>query len=253
MKTLLYTIFLIFLSLSLYGQKEKLPFDSYKSWDFQISYGIQTPVGELAKRFGYNLNIGGTIRHRWTKQRYFAGVEAYYLFGRRVKENTVAWLYNEEGHIFGWSADGGFDVPLLLRARGFYTGISGGRLFSLNERHTNYLRIGLGAGFLQHKIHFVDDSRSLAQLFGDYGKGLDRLTYGWALHEGLAFEHMSPKNRFNYFLALEMTEGFTRNRRSWNYDTMERDTHLRLDMLVGLRFGYFFSYYYGNTDELIFY
>ncbi len=251
-KLLLLCLFIVFGQAAKAQEEQKAPI-KYKSWDFQVAYGIQNPLGELANRFGYNLNVSGGLRHRWADNRYFAGVEGYYIFGRRVKENPAAWLYNEDGYIFGWSADGGFEVPLLLRERGFYVGINGGRLFALNQRRIYYLRANIGVGFLQHKIHYVDDSRSLAQLFGDYGKGLDRLTYGWASHQELAFEHISPKNRFNYFLALEITEGLTRNRRSFNYDTLMRDDHLRLDLLVGLRFGYFFAYYYGSSDELIFY
>ncbi len=238
----------------LLAQENDIGTKDYKSWDFQVAYGVQQPIGVLSNRFGYNLNIGGGLRHRWAGNRYFVGVEGGYIFGRRVKENTVGWLYNEEGYIFGWSSDGGFEVPLLLRERGYYGGIQGGRLFAIGDsKRLNFVRLNIGLGFLQHKIHFVDDSRSLAQLFGDYGKGLDRLTYGWAMRQGVAFEHISSKNRFNYYVALEMTEGVTRNRRSFNYDTLMRDNTLRFDLLIGLKFGYYFAYYYGSTDTLIYY
>src|SRR5688572_26799444 len=100
-----------------------------------------------------------------------------------------------------------------------------------------------GAGFMQHKIHYEDVSRTASQLRGDYKKGYDRLTNGLALTQNLGYMYLAERRNINFFVQLEITEGFTQNRRDYNFDLMGPDNQKRLDLLYGIKLGWIFPVY----------
>ena len=94
------------------------------------------------------------------------------------------------------------------------------------------------AGVLQHKIRIEDRTGGLPQLVGDYKKGYDRMTNGLALTEFIGYQHFSNDGRINFYVGFEFTQGFTKNRRSWDFLTQQRMDNNRLDLLNGLRIGW---------------
>ncbi|MEO1715307.1 MAG: hypothetical protein AAFU60_18420, partial [Bacteroidota bacterium] len=59
--------------------------------------------------------------------------------------------------------------------------------------------------------------------------------------------------RVNFYAGFEIMEGFTVNRRSFNFDTQMADTTPRLDILYGFRLGWTLPFYVGENTEEIFY
>jgi hypothetical protein len=99
---------------------------------------------------------------------------------------------------------------------------------------------------LQHKIRIEVVDNTIPQLFGDYKKGYDRLTNGIALSQYVGYFYMGNRRTVNFSLGLEIMEAFTKNRRDYNFDTMEKDDHLRMDLLIGLRLNWSIPFYSKN-------
>jgi hypothetical protein len=101
----------------------------------------------------------------------------------------------------------------------------------------------IGAGLLQHKIRIEVQDNNVPQLDGDYRKGYDRLTNGLALTEFVGYLHCGNNRLINFFAGIELTQAFTKSRRDWDFSTMRKDDSNRMDLLFGIKVGWFFPMY----------
>jgi hypothetical protein len=208
-----------------------------------VSVAAQMPAGDLTNRFGFSMGTGTGVEYYWANKNLIIGTEAYYLFGQTVKEDVLAFARTAEGEILG---DIGSYAQVDLRQRGFYWGGHIGRFFKTNQggNQIGGLRVTLGGGFLQHYIRIQDNQNvSIAQLAGAYRAGYDRLTNGFALNQFIGWQVLSRNKRINFHIGLELTEGFTKNRRGFNFDTGLRDDKNRLDMLYALKLGWMLPFW----------
>jgi hypothetical protein len=208
-----------------------------------VSYSGQLPAGDLANRFGLSMAVGTGLEYFLANKNLIIGAEAYYLFGQTVKEDVLAFARTTEGEILG---DIGTYARVDLRQRGYYWGGHIGRFFKTKEggNQIGGLRVTLGGGFLQHYIRIQDNQNvSIAQLSGAYRAGYDRLTNGFALNQFVGWQVLSRNKRINFHIGLELTEGFTKNRRGFNFDTGLREDKTRLDMLYALKFGWMLPFW----------
>ncbi|HHH50066.1 MAG TPA: hypothetical protein ENK52_03705 [Saprospiraceae bacterium] len=247
MKSRFIILFLLVNSL-LYAQEERSNEGGVLLFNF--SYAFQIPGGDLADRFGHNVNIGGGI-HFMTKKDWIIGLKGNVLFSQNVKEDVLAGIRNSSGFLIGINK--AFAL-VSLRERGFYAGGLLGKIWRLGKAETRSgIRTTIGIGLLQHKIRLQDDSNTANQIFGDYAKGYDRLTNGLALNEFIGY-HLLAKNRgMNFFAGFDFTQAFTQSRRDVNFDTMQKDETKRVDLLFGFRVGATLSFYVGEPTELILY
>ena len=69
-----------------------------------------------------------------------------------------------------------------------------------------------------------------------YGKGLDRLTRGFALKQEIAYQYHSAKSALHFQMGFYVMEAFTRQIREFNFDTgLPASTASRLDLLYGFK------------------
>jgi hypothetical protein len=215
----------------------------HNSLFLNVSYSAQLPAGDLANRFSLSMSAGTSLEYFLANKNLIIGTEAYYLFGQTVKEDVLAFARSAEGEILG---DIGTYAQVDLRQRGYYWGGHIGRFFKTNEggNQIGGLRVTLGAGFLQHYIRIQDNQNvSIAQLAGAYRAGYDRLTNGFSLNQFVGWQVLSRNKRINFHIGLELTEGFTKNRRGFNFDTGLRDDKTRLDMLYALKLGWMLPFW----------
>jgi hypothetical protein len=219
---------------------------------FHIGLGLQKPGSDLSIRFGNNMNVGGSLDWLTEQQNWIFGIEGYYLFGTEVKENVLQKLQNSDGFIIG---NNGELADIQLRERGFYIGGHIGKLFSLSAVNPRSgIRATLGAGLLQHKIRIQDDPLvATPQLSEDKKKGYDRLSNGLAINEFVGYQLLTTNKRVNFTIGFEFTQGFTQNRRDFNYDTRIKDARQRLDLLWGLRANWIIPFYGGKGAAEIYY
>jgi hypothetical protein len=95
-----------------------------------------------------------------------------------------------------------------------------------------------GTGFMQHKIFIKVKDNMVAALRKDYNKGYDRMTNGFSAVQFIGYMRMDKKRLHNFFAGIEIVEGWTKGRRSINFDTMTIDDNQRLDILYGIKLGW---------------
>lgn len=216
---------------------------------FTASYGYQVPGGDMAKRFGNNSNAGVAFWYKSHKN-FISNVQWTYLFGEKLFETGILdSIMTADGYLIDKE---GKTSDIRKFERGFTLNASAGKIFNgfLSPNPNSGIMLMGGAGILQHKIRIIDNGSRSPQLAGDYLKGYDRLTSGLAFTEFLGYWYMGKKRYINFYAGFEAVQGFTKSRRSWDFDLMRADTQRRTDLLWGFRAGWIIPIAYRNSSNL---
>lgn len=245
-KVTLYFFFLIIFTQNLLAQKA-VEIDTLSIPFFSAHFNFQLPGGDLANRFGFNSAVGGTFTYK-TNKNWMWSFDGNYLFGNQVKETDILLgIATNDSNIIG---SNGQYIQVRLLERGYSFMGKGGKLFPVWGPNKNSgLALMGGIGFLQHKISIESLGDFLPQLNKEYRKGYDRLSNGLALSQFIGYYYFGNKARINFYVGLEVIEAFTKNRRGYNYDTQHYDTENRIDLLYGLKLGWFIPVYRKNPDK----
>ena len=216
-----------------------------------VSYSLQVPGGDLAQRFGINSTCGASFMMK-TKSNFLFGIDGNFLFGSDVKENgildSISTSNGQVINIFGEYAG------IKFFERGFYINAKAGKIFPVFGPNENSgLLINTNIGLLQHKIRIENDGNNTPSILNDYAKGYDRLTNGLAISEFVGYMYFGNNGRVNFYAGVEFTQAWTKNRRSWNFDTMQKDDQLRHDYLYALKFGWIITLHKKMTDKVYYY
>ncbi len=215
-----------------------------------VQFSGQLPLVDLKKRFGSNLNVGVPYYYK-TKKNWLFGVDANYFFGSNLREDVLASFRTPEGTIT--NADGNLG-DVRLNERGWNIYALGGKLWPFPGKNKNAGFITLlGAGYMLHKIKIYDIGKNIAQLNGDLKKGYDRLTGGFALSQFIGYLYLGKNRLTNYYVGIELYEGFTSGLRGYQYDTMSGDNSRRVDMLAGLRVGWLLPLHKRSAGDFYYY
>ncbi|MBI4646350.1 MAG: hypothetical protein HY738_07085 [Bacteroidia bacterium] len=208
---------------------------------FSAAYSLQIPGGDMANRFGINSNIGGNFNIKF-KANWIFGLNFGYLFGKQIKETGIFdSIDDSNGEIITIYGD---YAELSVSERGFHAFVSAGKIFPVFKKQPNSgILAQIGTGFLQHKIWIEVDGNNAPQLSGDYRKGYDRLTNGFAINEFLGYIYFSKHHLINFYAGIELIQAWTKNRRTYNYDTRMRDVQQRLDLLYSIKAGWIIPLY----------
>lgn len=194
------------------------------------SYGYYFSAGDLTKRFGNNSSLQLGVDFK-SKYNWIVGLNGSYIFGKTVKESLFDSIASPDGYII--DKLGGF-ADIRLYERGFTASATLGRLFPFKKPNPNSgIVFNIGLGFIQHKIRIETIGNNIPQLDSDYKKGYDRLTNGFLLSQNLGYLYLSNNRIANFYIGFECMQGFTQNRRSYNFDQMKQDTEKRVDILYG--------------------
>ncbi len=216
-----------------------------KALTVNMLFGGHGSGADLGDRFGNHMSFGLGMDYITSKDLIF-GAQGVISFGNNVEEDVIAVVKNEDGLIFG---DGGAIATIDLRQRGMNIDAHFGKLFRLGKEGRSGIRATIGVGLFQHKIRIQDDPQVfISQLNDDYKKGYDRLTNGVGITEFIGYQHLGKLRRINFFAGLELTQAFTKNRRSYNFDTRSADTESRLDLAYGFRIGWLLPFYLGEDS-----
>ncbi len=200
-----------------------------------VSYSYQLPGGDLKTRFGNNSNVGAMFLLK-TKSNWLIGADYSFIFGNTLKETGILdSIKTQSGFVI--DVNGQYAETRLFQ-RGYTASLKFGKLFPyLSPNKNSGFVVIASLGMLQHKIRIEDIGNRSPQLNKEYRKGYDRLTNGMAISEFVGYLLLSNNRLINVFGGFEFTQAFTQNRRSYNFDTMERDTQKRRDYLSGFRLG----------------
>ena len=203
-----------------------------------VSYAFQFPEGDLKERFGYNNSMGLHLLNKTTKNWIF-GVDYTYTFSGQKQVKNVNDLFDSIATADGNILDrNGEYVSLKVYERGWTSSLKFGKLFPVigPNKNSGFCIIG-SIGFMQHKIKIIDTYNRAPQLSQAYRKGYDRLTSGLMLSQFVGYIFLSTNRLVNIYGGFEIMEGFTKSRRSFNFDTEMRDTKNYFDIYYGPRIG----------------
>jgi len=212
-----------------------------------VSYSVYASAGDFNNRYGGSSAISLDLQNK-TQRNWTFGLRFGYHFGKEINETTLlSNLSNTNGTV---TDQDGYPAEMQFFMRGIsILGTFGGIInFRSSSPHSG-IWISGGAGFLQHKIKIEDLNGKTTQVGDRYIAGYDRLTNGMALQQYLGYLYMDKNKLVNFHIGLDIIEGFTKNRRIFQYDIMEAETHSRIDILWGLRLGWILPFYRLNKDE----
>jgi len=227
--------------------QQKTVFPKKQGYLFDVQYGVQSPKGDLAERFGWNstLNFGARYKFEsgWT-----AGFKYNWMFGNNVNETGMFdSILGPTGEII--DKDGRFSV-IRLNQRGHTLTMNGGRLFPILKNNKNSgILVDVGFGFMLHRIDIFASSLTVPQITEDYEKGYDRLTGGLAINQFIGYQHLDPKKRLNFQIGFSFQQAFTQSMRSIDFDTRTYNPKKRTDMLQGIRIGIMLPVYTKKLSE----
>lgn len=212
-----------------------------------VSYAPEFPTADLNDRFGTFSSIGGQFGIKF-KSNVFVGFKAHYLFGNRVKETGILdSIKTHEGGII--EVGGGLTDPLLDMS-GYSMFLSGGYIIPVLSPNPNSgIMLTCGFGILQHKIIIDFRDAQIPQLEDDYKKGYDRLSNGFSMNQFIGYAYFGNKKLINFYAGLDLTQAWTKNRRTYNFDTRSYDNATRFDSMIGIRFGWMITLYRSAPDE----
>lgn len=214
-----------------------------------FSYGGQLPGADLNDRYGKNF-LGGIGVDYYTKENWILGLKGDFLFGKTVDTDVLSNLRGENGFIY---ADDGGIADIKLRERGLIVAALVGKVFALSESNKRSgIRITVGGGFMGHKIRIQDEPQVfVSSVYGDYKKGYDRLANGPVLTEYIGYQFLANNRLVNFSVGADFVQGFTKGRRSFNFNTRSPGLEKRLDLLYGFRLTWTLPLYIGeNADEI---
>ncbi len=215
----------------------------------QVQYSYHMPGGDMKTRFGNSSMLGGGFLHK-TKQNYFWGFDVNFLFGNNLNERYVLdSLKTTRGQFITIAGEYG-DVRMF--ERGFVTHAKFGKLFPISKNKNSGILVLLGLGFMEHKMQIEVLEENVESLDGDKRKGYDRLTNGISTSQFVGYWFMNPNRRFNFYAGLDFYQGYTMNRRDWDYHAMRKLDEKRFDALTGLRFGVVLPLYKRMPKEYYF-
>jgi hypothetical protein len=223
-----------------------------------IVYSASMPAGDLADRFGFTNQIGGEGGVKLANN-FYGSLGVKFLFGNNVREavaGNVVQLVGSDSlgyRTMALGADGRF-YEVRFFERGIVVPVMVGKIFRLNPRNYNSgIYVELGGQFIQHKISINSIGDNVPYLSKPYLKGYDRLTNGIGVVEGVGFRYFGPNRFTNFFIGVEASQNFTKNRRDLNFDTGVKDDAPRMDLLLGAKVGWTFPIYKSAPEKEYYY
>lgn len=206
-----------------------------------VSYAFQVPGGDLAKRFGNSSAIGLSFQYK-TKSNWLFGANGSFIFGAKIKEDSILRAIATPGGTIITNVGTGAEV--YQYERGYTLTGSIGKLIPAfgPNKNTGFI-ISVGGGFINHKIRIEVADNNVYALSKDYKTGYDRKTNGPCITEFIGYRYMGNRKLLNFFIGVEALQGFTQNRRPYNFDQGGPDHTKRKDMLYSFKFGWVLPIY----------
>jgi hypothetical protein len=205
------------------------------------NYAYQFPEGHLKQRFGSNSAIGAMFLYK-TKKNWVLGIDGNFIFSQNVKElDLFSNIATSQGMLIQHN---GMLATISFFQRGFLSSLKAGKIFPVFGPNKNSGIMVLGSGgLLQHKIRIHNPGNQVPQIQGDYKKGYDRLTNGFAASGFLGYMYLSNNRLYNFFAGVEFVHAWTQSRRDIDFDTMIKDETKRRDILYGAKVGWIIPIY----------
>ncbi len=263
MNSRIITLLFLLLSISASGQEKDGLFGpgvapkSRKGFILNGNGSFDIPAADMAKRFGLSYRVGPAVLYKTTSNWLF-GAKFDFILGGTIKEDSLMINIRDKysatsGALYEFLNNSGSRIGIPVYERGYAVGLSAGRIISFyKDQPDNGLILLTTIGFIQHKLNIYDKDKVVNQLQGNYIKGYDRLTNGSFIEQYAGYAFFSNNKLVNFTLGIDALFGFTKGRRDYLFDVMRPDTKQRLDILYGIRGGWFIPMFKRKSEELMF-
>lgn len=217
---------------------------------FGFGAGVDFPGADMAERFGTSFRAGAQVFYK-TKSNWVIGPKFDYLFGNNLREDSL--LINVIDKYGTFIGNSGERLTVNIYQRGYILGLQGGKIFNLdNSNSDNGIMVLTTLGLMEHKIFIRDREQAIPALLGDYKKGYDRLVNGFVVEQYVGYSYFANNNLLNFYIGLNVSAGFTQGRRDYLFDVMRTDDAKRVDLLFGLKGGWYIPIFKRKSEEFFF-
>lgn len=219
--------------------------------------GIDMPGADMAKRFGSSFRLGPAVMYK-TSSNWLFGAKFDFIIGKNVTEDSlminIRDKYATYSHnLYEFINNDGQRIGVPVYERGYAVGAMAGKIFPLAALHPdNGITILTTAGIMQHRIDIYDKDKSVMSIRGQYLKGYDRLSNGAFVEQYVGYSYFANNKLINFTIGLDFLAGFTQGRRDYLFDVMRPDNAKRLDILYGIRAGWFIPIFKKKSEDLFF-
>ena len=202
-----------------------------------VSYGMYSPGGDLADRFGLANYIGLTFTIKTAKNMTY-GINGGMYFGNDVKnkENLLQEMRTNNGDILD---DNVKLSEVHFLERGFQVTGQVGKVFHIGKTNPNSgIYLNLGLGYNSNWIRIENQENNIPQLTKETKKYYDQRVAGILLTEYIGYRYFSNKGLANFTAGLEFMQGFNSDFRTYNIDEKAEISNSYLDLYFGFRIGW---------------
>ena len=208
-------------------------------------YSLQQAGLDMADKYGVSSALGLDFM-QITSANFVWGLGTQFVFGNDIKDTTLLdHLMDDRGNIFG---ENGEISSITLFERGYHFSVKGGYFHAISDNNKGLIALG-GLGFMQHKTRIQVESNNVPNLEDEHLKMYDGLSNGFSVSLFVGWMHMSEKGKGHFYAGFDFTNGFTQNRRSYNYNTNGPITTPRNDLLMGIKLGWVIPISKRSTQE----
>ena len=222
-------------SLKANAQRKSLKDSTVNTVLIGMHYKAGLTAADLADRWGFNNQIGLDLTNKF-KNNVTVGLNAGFIFGNQLRDTSIfSNLFNDFGTITGTA---GTPADILLLMRGAVGHFSAGYVWNRFGNNPNSgIWLSGGLGYMMHKIRIESLYDNVPQLQGDYRKGYDKLTMGASARQFIGYLYQADYRLIKFYGGIELIQGFTKNVRTYNFDTGGPEDEWRFDMTYGLKVG----------------
>ncbi len=244
-------VILLLSSLTLSAQRADSVWNTRRGFIAQATTTFDMPMGDFADRFGGFYTVGGGLMYKTQKNIFFQAF-CEFLISNRVKQDSMFRNISVGGYAV-YDENGDLINPDIM-LRGYNMGIGMGKTFLLSraQSYNNGIQLMTSLSFMQHRINHSDPDRVLVQILGEYAKGYDYLSNGLCLNQSVNYIHFSRNTVTNFSVGLNFRWGFTKNRRSYNFDSGPPSHKLRNDMSLGIQLKWLIPLFKSLDREIYF-
>lgn len=213
--------------------------------------GFCYPMGDLGRRYNFFGQAGSAFTVKF-KNNLLLSIEGLILFGEGYKgADPLRMIVNSNGTITNMY---GQPAEFARGMRGMQFASKIGYIFSgLAHNPNSGITISLGGGFFQSKYWIDQRGNNVPQIMGDYVKGYDKMSNGFALTQFIGYTYFHNKNFWNFFVGIEFTEAWTQSRRRWDFTLMSRDNASYTDIMTSIKVGWIISFIRRESEDIYYY
>jgi len=217
-----------------------------------IHYSYHLASGDIGKTYGNNHAVGTDFTVK-LKNQFVLGLGFEYYFSEDVKneDSYFANIKTEKGFVIDGN---GQYAEMFLYERGFNIQLFTGYQFDFWSKNPNSGPfVQAGVGFMQYRTQIKNTENTAPQVQGEYVKMYDRLSNGLSTTQYFGYRYMGSRNLWNFYIGVELTQGWTKNRRTYNADLPESESLNHFDFLTAIKLGWIIPFYKKTPQDYYYY